>query len=76
MAVQEVAADFFIRVFTQNSTTNKKNKLDHLILDIRPLKDFKVKHVMQSYAVRLSASGEALLVGIFYAEKVFYAYLQ
>eukprot|EP00884_Botryococcus_braunii_P013251 jgi/Botrbrau1/21927/Bobra.0249s0051.1 len=32
-----------------------------LILDVRPLKDYSKKHILQSYNVRLSANGKALL---------------
>lgn len=32
------------------------------LLDIRPQKDFKKKHILQAYSIRLAANGKALLV--------------
>lgn len=32
-----------------------------LILDVRPLKEFKKKHVLLAYSIRLAANGKTLL---------------
>ena len=56
MVVTKIPADVLFRVFTacQGDPTT-------LILDVRPHKDFKKKHIAGAYCVRLAANGHALL---------------
>ena len=56
MEIATATAEDLLRAFTacEGDTLT-------LILDVRPLKDFKRKHVMLSYSIRLPANGRTLL---------------
>lgn len=56
MNVTKIPADVLFRVFTACEGEAKT-----LILDVRPLKDFKKKHIAGAYSIRLAANGETLL---------------
>ena len=56
MNITKIAADVLFRVYTSCAGDTKT-----LILDVRPLKDFKKKHIIGSYSIRLAANGLALL---------------
>lgn len=55
--VKSIAADMLFRVFTACPGDPRT-----LIVDVRPLKEYSKNHILQSYCVRLSANGKALLV--------------
>ncbi len=57
MEAKAVDVDTIFRYFTACP-----EDLPTLLLDLRPNKDFKKRHVNQAYNVRLSANGKALLV--------------
>ncbi len=57
MEVKSASAESVFQVFTAADSDTKV-----FLLDVRPLKDFKKKHILQAYSVRLAANGRALLV--------------
>ena len=57
MDVASATAETILRVFTA-CTGDTRN----LLLDVRPNKDFKKKHVLLAYNIRLAANGKTLLV--------------
>lgn len=57
--VTGVDADIIFRTFTACPGDPRT-----LILDVRPHKDYAKKHILQSYSVRVSANGKALLVRV------------
>ena len=56
MNVTKIPADVLFRVHTACAGDTRT-----LILDIRPLKEFKKKHIIGSYSIRLAATGGTLL---------------
>jgi len=56
MNVTKIPADVLFRVFTAC-----EGETQTLILDIRPLKEFKKKHIANAFSIRLAANGETLL---------------
>ena len=57
MEVRVASAEDLFQVYTALHEDVKT-----YVLDIRPLKEFKKKHLLQSYSIRQSANGRALLV--------------
>lgn len=55
--VKSIAPDMLFRVFTACPGDART-----LIVDVRPLKEYNKNHILQSYCIRLSANGKALLV--------------
>lgn len=56
LTVTKIAADVVFRVYTACQGDPAT-----LILDVRPLKEFKKSHIAGSYCVRLAANGKTLL---------------
>ena len=54
--VTKIPADVVFRVFTAC-----KDDPETLILDVRPLKEFKKGHILNAYSIRLAANGKTLL---------------
>ena len=59
MEVATATAETILRVFTACPADTRT-----LLLDVRPNKDFKKKHVLLAYSIRLAANGKTLLVRI------------
>ena len=59
MEVATATAETILRVFAACPADTRT-----LLLDVRPNKDFKKKHVLLAYSIRLAANGKTLLVGI------------
>lgn len=56
MEIRSAAAVDVFQIFTALERDTKT-----YLLDIRPQKDFKKKHILQAYSIRLAANGKALL---------------
>ena len=56
MNVTKIPADVVFRVFTACP-----EDAETLILDVRPLKEFKKSHILNAYSTRLASNGKTLL---------------